>query len=274
VNREEVAMIGLPVFRATHHAGRGLFNALAELGSARTTRPRDRLDAAHRLAGAIGTIARSHELSVTTRGEIPRGAALIVANHISYLDPIAILPHCPAAPIAKAEVMDWPIVGSIAEALGVIFVARRDRMARVRVLRRIHELLEAGVPVLNFPEGTTSRGDQVKPFWRGSFGVAQRLGVPVVPIAIRYRDPEMAWCDGATFLPHYLRVASRPRIEVTLSFCAPLPARTGELPEDLAARARNVIARALDEMRTPDAGLRNQLSPSRSDAVLPAPRIA
>src|SRR5687767_6635198 len=152
-------MIGFDLFRATHHAGRGLFNALAELGSARSARPRDPLQAAHRLAGAIGTMARAHELVVTTRGEIPRGGALIVANHISYLDPIAILPQCPAAPLAKAEVAEWPIIGSLADALGVIFVARKDRMARARALRRIHDLLEAGVPVLNFPEGTTTRGD-------------------------------------------------------------------------------------------------------------------
>lgn len=266
-------MIGFELYRATRHAGSGLFNALAELGSARATRPRDTLEAAHRLAGAVGTIARAHQLVVHTRGEIPRGRALIVANHVSYLDPIAILPHCPAAPVAKAEVLEWPIVGSIAAALNVVFVARRDRVARVRALRRIHGLLAAGVSVLNFPEGTTTRGDEVRPFWRGSFGVAQHLGVPVVPVAIHYRDPEMAWFGGASFLPHYLRVASQPRIEVTLSFGAPLPARTGELPEDMATRARNAIARALDEMRT-DAGLRSQLSPSRPDAVLPAARVA
>lgn len=267
-------MIGFELFRATHHAGRGLFNALAELGSVRNARPRDRLEAAHRLAGAVGTIARSHELHVTTHGEIPRGRALIVANHVSYLDPIAILPRCPAIPLAKAEVLGWPVVGPIAEALDVVFVARRDRAARVRVLRRVHDLLAAGVPVLNFPEGTTTRGDTVRPFWRGSFGIAQRLGVPVVPVAIRYRDPAMAWCGGAAFVPHYVRVASRPRIEVTLSFGAPLPARTGEAPEDMAARARNVIARALAEMRSADAGLRSELSPPRADALLPAARVA
>lgn len=267
-------MIGLPLFRATHHVGRGLFNALAELGSARASRPRTTLEAAHRLAGAIGTIARAHDLHVTTRGEIPRGPALIVANHVSYLDPIAILPHCPALPLAKAEVLEWPIIGPIAASLGCGFVSRNDRMARARALHRICHLLAAGVPVLNFPEGTTTRGDHVGPFWRGTFGIAQRLGIPVVPVALRYRDPDMAWFGGAAFLPHYIRAASQPRIEVTLSFCAPLGVRTGELPEDMAARARNVIARALDEMRSPNAGLRSQLSPPRPDAVLPATRVA
>jgi 1-acyl-sn-glycerol-3-phosphate acyltransferase len=245
-----------------------LFSALAELGSARMAPPRDPREAAHRLAGALGAVARAHDLAVTVTGQVPRGAALIVANHVSYLDPLAILPVCPALPIAKGEVAGWPIVGSIGAALGVTFLARTDPMARVRVLRRIHDLLAAGVSVLNFPEGTTTRGDRVLPFHRGTFGIAQRLGVPVVPVAVRYRDPASAWCDAATFLPHYLRTAGQPRVEVELAFGPAMPPRTGELPEDLAARARNHILRSLD------ARTRTRLPSPRPDPVLPAPRLA
>src|SRR5690349_2643551 len=57
-------MIGLDLFRATNHAGRGLFNALAELGAARMAPPRGPRDAAHRLAGALGTVARAHDIAV------------------------------------------------------------------------------------------------------------------------------------------------------------------------------------------------------------------
>jgi 1-acyl-sn-glycerol-3-phosphate acyltransferase len=238
-------MFGFDVVTASRHAGRGLFNALAELGAARMTPPRDPRDAAHRLAGALGTIARAHQLAVRVHGEVPRTRALIVANHISYLDPLAILPVCPAAPLAKSEVAAWPIVGSIGAALGVQFVERDLPFGRVRALRRIHALLAAGVSVLSFPEGTTTRGETVRPFHRGCFGIAQMLAVPVVPVAIRYRDPDLAWCDGATFLPHYVRTAAQKRIDVTLTFCAPLPARTGEWAEACAARARHAIANAL-----------------------------
>lgn len=261
-------MIGLELFRATRHLGSGLFGALADLGTARSSPPRDEREAAHRLAGAVGSIARSHRLVVETRGEITRGPALIVANHVSYLDPIVILPHCPAIPVAKAEVREWPVIGNIAEALGAVFVARRDRASRVRALLRIHKLLASGVSVLNFPEGTTTRGDYVQPFLRGSFGIAQRLGVPVVPVAIRYRDPEMAWFGGSSFLPHYLRAAAQPKIEVTLTFCAPISVRAGEPAEDMAIRTRHTIMRALHEMRS-HAGQRSKLSPSRSNTILP-----
>lgn len=261
---------------AARHLGRGLFHALAELGSARMAPPRDPRDAAHRLAGALGAIGRAHELAVTWRGEVPRGAALVVANHVSYLDPIAILPVCPAIPVAKGEVSGWPIIGPIGAALGVLFVDRDDPLGRARALRRIHDLLAAGTPVLNFPEGTTTRGDGVLPFWRGGFGVAQRLGVPIVPLAIRYADPALAWCGGATFLPHYLRTAARARVCVELSFGAPLAARTGEPPERIASRARRAISQLLVSQlphpgRSHDAGSRPELSPSRSDPVLPPP---
>jgi len=258
---------------ARHLAG-GLFNALAELGAVRMAPPRDMRAAAHRLAGALGAVGRAHDLQVTIRGEVPRGTALIVSNHVSYLDPLAILSVCPALPVAKGEVASWPIVGPIGGSLGTVFVRRDDPMDRVRALRRIHDLLACGVPVLNFAEGTTTRGDSVAPFWRGGFGVAQRLGVPVVPVVLRYRDPEMAWCDGATFFPHYLRTVGQRRIDVAVVFGSPMHPRTGEAPEAMAARARGVISHVLELTRWTDAGLRAQLPSPRPDPVLPATRVA
>jgi 1-acyl-sn-glycerol-3-phosphate acyltransferase len=241
----------LKLFLAARHMGRGLFNAVQELGSVRLAPPRDHRSAAHRLAGALGTIARAHDLEVTVCGEIPRSTALIVANHVSYLDPIALIPTCPALLVARNEVSAWPVVGPFVGELGVLFVERADPLARAATLRRIHDLLAAGAPVLNFPENTTTSGTEVGPFWRGSFGIAQRLAVPVVPVAIHYRDPATAWSDGATFLPHYLRMAARPRIEVALSFGAPMHPRAEEAPEAMAARARGIISHMLDKMRLP-----------------------
>lgn len=262
------------MINAIRHVGGGLFSALAELGSARMAPPRDARDAAHRLAGALGAIGRAHDLHVDVRGEVPRGAALIVANHVSYLDPIAIIPTCPALPIAKGEVMSWPIVGPIGHALGVTFVRRGDPMARARVLRHVHDLLARGVPILNFPEGTTTDGTRVRAFHRGTFGIAQRLGIPVVPLAIHYRDPALAWCDAATFLPHYLRTAGQSSVEVSLAFCPAMPPRTGEAPEDMAARARNTIQKTLDRMRWNHAGTSTRLPAARPDPVLPFARAS
>jgi len=262
------------LLHAGRHLGRGLFHALAELGAARTAPPGEPRAAAERLSAAIAAVAQAHDLETSVRGEVPRGCALIVSNHVSYLDPLALLPLCPAIPIAKGDVSGWPIIGGIGRGLGVAFVRREDAMDRARVLRQVHRLLAAGAAVLNFPEGTTTDGAGVGPFWRGTFGIAQRIGVPVIPVALRYRDPTMAWFGNATFLPHYWRTVRRPRVEVAIRFGAPMYPRTGEPPEAMAARARGTIAYMLQTLTwTPrwiDAGTSVRLSSPRPDPVLPA----
>jgi 1-acyl-sn-glycerol-3-phosphate acyltransferase len=266
------------LYHAARHLGRGMFLALAELGQARTAPPRSPRDAAERLYRGLAAMARAHDLDVHVRGELPRGPALIVANHVSYLDPIAILSQFPAIPLAKGDVADWPIIGGASRALGVMFVRREAPMERVRALRRIHGVLAAGASVLNFPEGTTTRGTYVAPFWRGTFGIAQRLGVPVIPLALRYREPELAWYGRATFLPHYWRTVRRPRLEVALRFGTAMHPRTGESPEAMAARTRGTISYMLETLTwTPrwiDAGTSVRVSSSRPDPVLPARDVA
>src|SRR4029078_9814151 len=66
---------------AARHVGRGLFHELPELGQARMSRVRSPREAAERLSRGIAAIARAHDLEVSVRGELPRGPALIVANH-------------------------------------------------------------------------------------------------------------------------------------------------------------------------------------------------
>lgn len=260
------------LLHAGRHLGRGLFHALAELGAARTSPPGEPRVAAERLSGALAAVARAHDLEVQVRGDIPQRCALIVSNHLSYLDTLALLPLCPAIPIAKGDVSSWPIIGGVGRGLGVVFVRREDPMDRARVLRRVHRLLAGGASVLNFPEGTTTDGAEIGPFWRGTFGIAQRLGVPVIPVALRYGDPDLAWHGDATFLPHYWRTVRRPRLEVAIRFGAPMHPRTGEPAEAMAARARGTIAYMLQNLDTEDidAGTRVRLSSPRPDPVLPA----
>jgi 1-acyl-sn-glycerol-3-phosphate acyltransferase len=144
-------------------------------------------------------------------------------------------------------------------------------MARARTQRRMHALHAAGVPELNYPEGTTSAAEGEMPFLRGCFGIAQRAGVPVVPLAIRDRDASLAWCDDVAFLPHYLKMATRPRVEIDLVFGTAMSPRAGEPAEDMAVRARHSIVRMLGRLHATE---RARVSPSRSDSVLPAPRVA
>jgi 1-acyl-sn-glycerol-3-phosphate acyltransferase len=99
--------------------------------------------------------------------------------------------------------------------------------------------------VLNFPEGTTSDGERVLPFRRGIFGLARHACVPVVPVALRFDDPELAWFGDALFLPHYARLLGRPETVVRVRFGGPLtPERYGSAT-DLADEARSAVEHML-----------------------------
>jgi lyso-ornithine lipid O-acyltransferase len=220
------------------------------------------------LCRLFGRLADHHGLSIEVAGELPRQPCVAVANHVSYLDPIAFLALAPALPVCKGEVERWPLIGAAARATGVLLVDRECAWSGARLLRRALAALDAGASVLNFPEGTTSDGSEVLPFRRGIFGAARLARVPIVPVAFAYADPDSAWTGDQTFIPHYLRTAARERVEVRVSFGRALwPV---ERPaEELAAEARRRIL-ALLGRREHVATDRLRVSETRTDAVLSA----
>jgi lyso-ornithine lipid O-acyltransferase len=210
----------------------------------------DRLERARRLRWAAENLCALHGIRVICRGKIPSGACALVANHVSYLDPLAILAQVAATAIAKREVASWPVLGGAMDSMGVLWVDRGCAHSGAAVLRAAERSFEAGVPVLAFPEGTTTLGTDVLPFRRGLFGMAIRAGVPIVPITLRYDDPAAPWVGGATFFPHYVKTASRPSTRVSITFERPIDPR-GLDAEELAHVARRAIReRLLRALRT------------------------
>jgi 1-acyl-sn-glycerol-3-phosphate acyltransferase len=232
--------------RGGTRVARAAVASLSALGEARIAPNRTLMDRARALTAAMRDLCTIHAIDVDVIGVVPERPCVIAANHLSYLDPLVILSQLPAAPIAKAEVADWPLIGPAAAALGVSFVDRASIAARVRVLRRALGALRDGVNVLNFPEGTTTDGSRLLRFHRGIFGLAMLAGVPVVPVAIAYDAAELAWTGNATFLPHYWKLSTRPAARARLIVRAPMWPRAAEQPEDFALRVRTSIALALD----------------------------
>jgi len=204
-------------------------------------------DATRRLAEACADLCDAHGIEVVIRGEPPVGAAALVSNHVGYIDPLAILARVPGAPIAKREVSEWPLIGDAMDRSGVLWVDRECSLSGAYVLRRARRAFASDVPVLVFPEGTTTTGDDALPFRRGLFGIAAREGVPIVPVTLRYGSPDIPWVGDQEFLPHYLRTARRRRTTVTVHFHERLRPAPGESAELLAARARAVVRATLRE---------------------------
>jgi 1-acyl-sn-glycerol-3-phosphate acyltransferase len=112
---------------------------------------------------------------------------LVVANHISWLDIFLVHAVLPATFIAKSEIRSWPLAGLLVAASGTIFVERGNRHAVRSLIKEAMARLDSGERVIFFPEGTTSRGEEVLKFHTSLFGLAeQRPDIAVVPMTLFY----------------------------------------------------------------------------------------
>lgn len=163
-------------------------------------------------------------ITIEHRGAFPAGG-LLVSNHLSYLDILALSATAPCAFVAKSEVRDWPIYGWMARLAGTVFVDRTRTADTPRAAGEIEQALAEGIPVVLFPEGTSSDGSTVLPFRSPLFQPAIDRKAPLTPARVGYRlegDGSVAndicyWGD-MTFLPHLLRLLSLEHITAVLSF--------------------------------------------------------
>lgn len=119
--------------------------------------------------------------------DAPPGS-LIVANHISWLDIFAVYALRPVAFISKAEISQWPFFGWLAKQNDTVFLRRGSRGHARIVNAEIDALLNAGMDVAIFPEGTTTDGTHMLGFHAALLQPAIETGRPVLPLAISYHD--------------------------------------------------------------------------------------
>jgi 1-acyl-sn-glycerol-3-phosphate acyltransferase len=146
-----------------------------------------RLDAAVRRWCRLILALAGCPLTVEGLANLPRGAAVLVANHGSYLDVVTLLAAMPVDLrfVAKRELLASPIVGAVIAKLGHLTVDRIDLSRGVSDAARATALLRGGTALLFFPEGTFVRARGLLPFRLGAFKAAVETGCPVVPVGIR-----------------------------------------------------------------------------------------
>ncbi len=176
-------------------------------------------------------------LHVQVTGRPDPAAGLTVANHVSWLDVIAIAAQQPYLFVAKQEVASWPVLGVLARGAGTLFVRRGDAEQSAAVSETMTWLLRRGMRLMLFPEGTTTRGDQVLRFHGKLFQSAQRAHTPVQALALRYTGGaarHAPFVGDAAFLPHLLQLLRLERIDLELHYC---PSLSASLRRDQLARA-------------------------------------
>jgi 1-acyl-sn-glycerol-3-phosphate acyltransferase len=174
-----------------------------------------------------------------------------VSNHVSWLDIIVLGSLVDAAFVSKAEIGGWPIVGRFARHTGAVFFPRGAHRTGEAV-EALRATLAAGRCAVLFPEATTRADLAPDRFHARLFAAAIEGGSPAQPIAIRYLPPDGStghhprapWINDAPLLGHFLTLCRLPRLEVRVTFCAPVSAG-GRDRRGLAEDCRTAILAAL-----------------------------
>lgn len=181
--------------------------------------------------------------------------ALIVANHVSWIDIFVINTMLPCRFVAKSDIRDWPLLGWLCEKAGTVFISR----GRLRDVRKIYQGLvtsiHAGEHIAFFPEGTTAAQGGLLPFHANLFEAAIDAQVAIQPYAVRYVDANGGLHDAVEFIGETTFAASLILILRTKGITAqliPLPAiaTQGVHRRDLALSAQQAIATALGHRST------------------------
>ncbi len=177
----------------------------------------------------------------------PGDAQAWVGNHLGYLDVIGLGSVAPVAFVARADVAGWPLLGGLATRGGTIYVDRGRRMAVGEVVDQMKQRAGNGVPVVFFPEGTSSSGEGVLPFHAPLFGPLVEMRWKVAPFAIRMETSDgvdAAYWGDMTFGPHFLRLMGHRRLVMHLRFGEPAWIEGGRKEVAAAWRERVVALHA------------------------------
>lgn len=186
----------------------------------------------------------------------PPSSGLLASNHLSYLDILVYCSVLPCAFVSKAEVRGWPFFGDFADHAGTIFVPRGNQVALQKANQQVADYLRSGVPVVLFPEGTTTDGSHVLRFHSSMLQPAIDAAVPVTPCAISYEladgsESDAAWWGDMKLAPQFLKLVGKRGIRAKVRFGEPLYARDSRKALGDAAREQVVALRAARAVELP-----------------------
>ena len=176
--------------------------------------------------------------------------AMLVMNHISWIDIHVVHSVRAARFVAKAEIARWPILGYLTDRTGTIFIERGKRHAVREVNHRVAKLLRDGELVVMFPEGTTSDGDRLLPFHVNLIQSAIEARAAIVVAGLRYLDAHGKRTTAASYvgdinlLQSIMRIIRMGPITAELHLIDAIDGATATRHE-VGQRARALIAEAL-----------------------------
>ena len=165
-------------------------------------------------------------MNIEVIGQPPTPPFFLVVNHLGYVDIAAIRAVVTGVFVAKAEIDDWVIAGKLVRDMGNIFIDRKNRRDIPRAGKDILERIDEGEGVIVFPEGTSTKGENVLPFNSSFLEFAASAGLPVSYASLTYRTPEggptpsetVTWWEDIGLLPHMFRLFKLKSFTAVISF--------------------------------------------------------
>ncbi|UUM28665.1 1-acyl-sn-glycerol-3-phosphate acyltransferase [Acinetobacter colistiniresistens] len=192
-------------------------------------------------------------IEVQVHGSIPREPALWVSNHVSWLDVAVLGSGARIFFLAKAEVEKWPIVGNLAKGGGTLFI-KRGSGDSVRIREQIAEFLKQDIPVLFFPEATTTDGSKVKKVHGRLLGAAIEAQRPVQICVICYVNQQgqldlvAPFIGEMSFAEHVQRVLEMPKVTAHLLTLPAIPV-AGHTVETLTKEVDHQMRAGLERLQ-------------------------
>ncbi len=195
----------------------------------------------------LNLAARSVGVRIRIDGAPPNHDVFFVANHVSWIDILALGGATGARFISHDGVAKWPLVGWLAKQNNTIFVARADRHTVREQISSLHAALKNHQPVALFPEGTTSDGKTLLPFKPALLAglMPPPRNLDIQPVWIDYGEaaPEIAWAGDEGAGANAIRILGRKgHIPLTLHFLEPFDPKNFADRKAVAEEARNHIA--------------------------------
>jgi 1-acyl-sn-glycerol-3-phosphate acyltransferase len=178
------------------------------------------------------------------------GAVVFVANHVSWVDIVALHSQRMMGFVAKREIAGWPLVGWMATRGETIFHERGSTESLGGVLHEMLARLRGGRAVGVFPEGRTRGGAEVGPFHARIFTAGVEAHAPVQPVALCYGEhcaaqTVVAFRGREGFLGNFLRLLGEPARVADVRFLEPIPPGSEEGRRRIAELARERIVAAM-----------------------------
>jgi len=188
-------------------------------------------------------------IRITVSGPRPQSPALLISNHVSWLDVVVLggLTHTDF--LSKYEIRKWPVMGWLAAMSGTLFIRRGNNEAGAVSEQIGNRLRDEGILTL-FPEGTTSDGRQLRPFFSRLFAAAIDTGTDVTPVALRYHidgefDPVAPYIDNQPISQNLRGLITRDHTAVHVVF-SPAITLSGHSRKEVAELARSAILATLE----------------------------